>query len=216
MHAVLFLIVLLLVLLPALFLLARRQRAGGLGDELSAISRQHIDLFQGGQLNEQALESTKARFRDLLERGEVEAVEASLRAGEQYVVQVRALAELGTEDAGRILERQLTLRLTEDQLEQTWYWIDLAAACGRSTARRACRTCCAAPSRPATPRWGTCSRRRRCASWASRATCGSRRRRWGGRPCGCCCGRWRGCATACRRSASPTPAWASRSRPCGT
>ena len=44
----------------------------------------------------------------------------------QYVVQVRALAELGTDDAGRILERQLQRRLTDDQIEQSWYWIDLA------------------------------------------------------------------------------------------
>src|SRR4029079_1181365 len=95
-------------------------------EELSPVSRQHIELFQGGQLSESAVESAKARFRDLLERGEVEAVEASLRPGMLYVVQVRALAELGTEDAGRILERQLLRRLSEDQLEQTWYWIDLA------------------------------------------------------------------------------------------
>src|SRR5205085_4572512 len=117
--------VLLLVLPAALFLL-RRQRNPYLRDELSPISRQHIDLFQGGQLSESAVESAKAKFRDLLERGEVEAVEASLRAGMQYVVQVRALAELGTDDAGRILERQLDRRLTDDQIEQAWYWIDLA------------------------------------------------------------------------------------------
>ena len=72
------------------------------------------------------MESAKTRFRDLLERGEVEAVEASLRAGMQYVVQVRALAEIGTDDAGRILERQLQRRLTDDAIEQAWYWIDLA------------------------------------------------------------------------------------------
>jgi hypothetical protein len=126
MPVVMFLLVLLLVLLPALFLLARRHRQQMLRDELSPITRQHIDLFQGGQLNETAVESTKARFRDLLERGEVEAVENSMRAGMQYVVQVRALAELGTEDAGRILERQLQRRLTDDQIEQAWYWIDLA------------------------------------------------------------------------------------------
>src|SRR6516164_7497525 len=122
MHA----LMLLLVLLPALFLLARRHRQQHLRDELSPISRQHIDLFQGGQLNEAAVESTKARFRELLERGQVEDVEASLRAGMQYVVQVRALAELGTDVAGRILERQLQRRLTDDRIEQAWYWIDLA------------------------------------------------------------------------------------------
>ena len=95
-------------------------------DELSPISRQHIDLFQGGQLSEAAVESAKARFRELLERGEVKAVEDSLRAGTLYVVQVRALAELGTDEAGRILERQLGRRLTDDRVEQSWYWIDLA------------------------------------------------------------------------------------------
>jgi hypothetical protein len=126
MHAVLFLIVLLLLMLPALFLLARRHRQQYLRDELSPISRQHIDLFQGGHLSESAVEAAKARFRELLERGEVAAVEASLCAGMQYVVQVRALAELGTDDAGRILERQLQRRLTDDHIEQAWYWIDLA------------------------------------------------------------------------------------------
>src|SRR5262245_49758390 len=127
MHAVLFLlVVLLLLLLPAGLLLIRRQRQRVARQELSAITRQHLDLLQGGQLSESAIESAKTRFRELLERGEVEAVENSLRAGEQYVVQVRALAELGTEDAGRILERQLHRRLTEDHIEQGWYWIDLA------------------------------------------------------------------------------------------
>src|SRR5262249_2845256 len=126
MHAVMLLLVVLLVLLPLLFLLARRHRQQYPADEISPISRQHIDLFQGGQLSEAAVESIKTRFRELLERGEVEAVEASLRAGMQYVVQVRALAELGTEDAGQILERQLQRRLTDDQIEQAWDWIDLA------------------------------------------------------------------------------------------
>src|SRR6476646_1370274 len=111
----------------ALLLLARRRRLAE-REELSPISRQHIDLFQGGQLSESAVESAKARFRDLLERGEVAAVEASLRAGMQYVVQVRALAELGTDDAGRILERQLQRRHTDDLIEQSWYWIDLASS----------------------------------------------------------------------------------------
>lgn len=126
MQAVTILIVLLPLLLAAALLWARRRHEQSLRDELSPISRQHIDLFQGGQLSESAIESTKARFRDLLERGEIAAVESCLRAGMQYVVQVRALAELGTDDAGRILERQLHRRLTDDQIEQAWYWIDLA------------------------------------------------------------------------------------------
>jgi hypothetical protein len=115
------------LLLASAFLLGRHlQRRQSLREELSPVSRQHIDLFQGGQLSEATLEKAKARFRDLLERGEVAAVEASLRPGTQYVVAVRALAELGTETAGLILERQLQRRLSDDQVEQSWYWIDLA------------------------------------------------------------------------------------------
>src|SRR5438270_10095355 len=119
----------LIVLLPAAYLLGRHlHRRQYLQDDVSPVTRQHIDLFQGGQLSEAAVESAKDRFRVMLERGEVEAVEASLRPGTHYVVQVRALTEIGTDDAGRILERQLQRRLTDDQLEQSWYWIDLASS----------------------------------------------------------------------------------------
>ncbi len=115
------------MLVAAGFLLGRHATRRLIAEqELSPVTRQHIDLFQGGQLNEAAVESAKTRLRDLLERGEVAAVEASLRPGMHYVVQVRALAEIGTDDAGRILERQLDRRLSDDQLEQSWYWIDLA------------------------------------------------------------------------------------------
>src|SRR5436309_11990978 len=125
--AVLILTLLLTMLLAAAFPLGRhRSRRQYLRDELSPVSRQHIDLFQGGHLSEAAVESAKARFRELLERGDYAAVEASLRPGMLFVVQVRALAELGTEAAGHILERQLQRRLTDDQVEQSWYWIDLA------------------------------------------------------------------------------------------
>src|SRR3954453_16543669 len=134
--AVLILSLLLTMLLAAAFLLGRHlSRRQYLRDELSPVSRQHIDLFQGGHLSEAAIEAAKARFRELLERGEVAAVEASLRPGMLFVVQVRALAELGTETAGSILERQLHRRLTDDQIKQAGYWIDLAS--GLRTLNRA-------------------------------------------------------------------------------
>jgi hypothetical protein len=126
--AVLFMAVLLPMLMAAMFLLARHlYRRPYAADELSPVTRQHIEIFQGGQINERQVEAAKLEFRELLERGEIGAVEASLRPGTQYAVQVRALAEIGSETAGRILERQLHRRLTEDQLEQSWYWIDLAS-----------------------------------------------------------------------------------------
>src|SRR5260370_8300284 len=123
-HAVLILAVLLVMLLAAAFLLGRHlSRRQYLRDELSPVSRQHIDLFQGGHLSEAAVESTKARFRDLLERGQLDAVEASLRPGMLFVFQVHALAELGTDAAGHLLERHLQRRLTHDPIEQPRYWI---------------------------------------------------------------------------------------------
>jgi HEAT repeat protein len=94
--------------------------------ELSPVTRQHLELYRGGQLPEAAVEAAKRRFHDWLERGEVARVESSLRPGTQFVVRVRALAEIGSEEACQILERQLLRRLSDNQLEQSWYWIDLA------------------------------------------------------------------------------------------
>jgi hypothetical protein len=129
MEAVMIMAVLVPMLMAAAFLLGRHlNRRQAVAQALSPVTRQHIDLFQGGQLNEALVEAAKARFRDLLERGDLAQVEASLRPGMHFVVQVRALAEIGTDDAGRILERQLQRRLSDDQLEQAWYWIDLASS----------------------------------------------------------------------------------------
>jgi HEAT repeat protein len=119
--------VVLALLVGAAFLLGRHLRRRHEQEELSPVTKQHIELFQGAQLSESAVESTKDRLRVLLEKGDMDAVEASLRPGTSFVVQVRALAEIGTDDAGRILERQLQRRLTDDMLEQSWYWIDLAS-----------------------------------------------------------------------------------------
>src|SRR5437016_10253920 len=121
--------ILLPLLLGAAFLLGRHlPRRRELSDQFSPVTRQHFEIFQGGPMNEAAVAAAKRRFRDLLERGEEAAVEASLRPGMHFVYQVRALAEIGTDAAGRILERQLHRHLTDDQLEQAWYWIDVAGS----------------------------------------------------------------------------------------
>ncbi len=126
-----FIVVALLLMLPSLVVLgfllgralhARRQSPAS----LSPVIRQHFEIFQTGQVNEEAVEAAKRRFRGMLERGEDEKVAACLRPGTQFFFHVRALAEIGTDAAGQILERQLERRLADDQLEQSWYWIDLA------------------------------------------------------------------------------------------
>lgn len=117
------------ILLAAAFLLGRHlQRRQSTAPLLTPVTRQHFEIFQSGQVNEAAVESAKRRIRDLLERGDLDTLEASLRPGMQYIYQVRALAEIGTDTAGMILEKQLQRRLSEDQLEQAWYWIDLAGS----------------------------------------------------------------------------------------
>src|SRR5262249_50392855 len=101
-----FLVILMAVLLPMLlaaaFLLGRHlHRHRPADDDFSPVTRQHFELFQGAQINEAAVEAAKHRFSDLLDRGEVASVEASLRPGMHYVFQIRALAEIGTDVAGR-------------------------------------------------------------------------------------------------------------------
>jgi len=115
------------LLLAGAFLLGRSWRArAAWTNSFSPVTRQHFEIFQTGQVNEDAVHAAKVRFETLLEQGDVATVEASLRPGMHYVFQIRALTEIGTESAGFILERQLQRRLTEDKLEQAWYWIDLA------------------------------------------------------------------------------------------
>lgn len=123
--------IVLAIVLPLLLglavLMRRALRHSGAGLETySLVTRQHLEIFQGGPLDEAAVEAAKRRFRALLERGDLGAVEASLRPGTQYVHQVRALTEIGTDAAAAILERQLRRRLSDDPVEQAWYWIDLA------------------------------------------------------------------------------------------
>ncbi|HEY8503725.1 MAG TPA: hypothetical protein VIL46_04030 [Gemmataceae bacterium] len=96
------------------------------GPPASEVTRQHLHLFQGGLLSESALEARKAEMRRLLECGDLSRVETGLRPGLDYVVQVRALTEIGSEAAGQVLEKQLGRRLSADPVEQSWYWVDLA------------------------------------------------------------------------------------------
>ena len=59
----------LIVLLPAAYLLGRHlHRRQYLQDDLSPVTRQHIELFQGAQLNEAVVESAKSHLRQLLEK----------------------------------------------------------------------------------------------------------------------------------------------------
>lgn len=112
-------------------LVRHRRRRASAGLPLSAVSRQHIDLVRGKEMNADALRAATEKVASLLDRGDVAAVERLLRRGLQYVVHVTALAEVGTDDAARVLERQLQRRLSADPVEQAWYWIDVVQALRR-------------------------------------------------------------------------------------
>src|SRR4051794_10843431 len=88
------------MLLAAFFLLGRCwQRWRSAEEQLTDVAKQHFEIFQTGEFNEAAVEVVKRRFRVLFERGGEVAVEASLRPGTQFIYQVRALAEIGTDAA---------------------------------------------------------------------------------------------------------------------
>src|SRR5260370_9141313 len=106
--------------------LLKRRRQPELSPHAATVSQQHLYLFQGGKLSESELESIKAGFRRLLERGEGRQIESGMRAGTRFAVEVRALTEIGTPQAGAILERLLQRRLSPDPTEQSWHRLDLA------------------------------------------------------------------------------------------
>lgn len=95
---------------------------------VAAVDRQHRHLQAGGLIGTGACAKAKARFRTLCESGKADQIERELRGGLDFAVQVRALAELATPAAARLLERQLARTLTGDPVEQSWYWLDVAAA----------------------------------------------------------------------------------------
>jgi len=93
----------------------------------TAVDRQHVHLQAGGLLGENAFETTKAQFQALLANGRAAEVDGALRPGLNFAIQVRALAAIGTPEAGNLLLGQLGRVLTDDPAEQAWYWVDAAA-----------------------------------------------------------------------------------------
>ncbi len=92
------------------------------------VASQHVHFFQEGQLSSSAVKAARARFEVFLAHGNLQAIESQLEAGLQFLISVRALVEIGTEDAARVLQRQLGRELSADATEQAWYRIDIAQA----------------------------------------------------------------------------------------
>lgn len=102
----------------------RKQRRAVAGQ----VHRQHLYLFQGGHLGEAVVETHRRMFDQMLNRGDIREAERMIRTGTSFAAQIKALAEIGTDAAAVILERQLDRRHCRDPLEQSWYWLDVASA----------------------------------------------------------------------------------------
>jgi len=105
--------------------------------QASPVAYQHLQLYQGGTISRESLDTARTELEDQFSHGGIAAVETAMRPGLDYVVKVRALCEIGTDEAGRVLERQLKRRIAHDPIDQTWYWIDLSQAL-RSLEREDC------------------------------------------------------------------------------
>src|SRR5438128_3778147 len=108
-------------MIAGLALVVRERRRVRRSSSTSEVCRQYVYLFKGGQISESAVQSARVSLEALLERGEFREVEAALRPGKQFAVQARALAEIGSDPARLILERQLERAVGADPLEQGWY-----------------------------------------------------------------------------------------------
>ena len=92
----------------------------------SPVAFQHLQIYQGGMLNSGAIATAKEELANRLSQRQRIPHEISLRAGLDYAVQVRALAAIGTDEAGRILENEMIRQVSRNRLEQSWYWLDVA------------------------------------------------------------------------------------------
>ena len=95
---------------------------------LSPVSRQHLEIYQGEELPVWLMEKTKNKINNYLENGMVMRVEGMLRPGLDYVVVVRSLLELGTNQAFEILQKAFGKTHSKDPLEDLWYAIDITNA----------------------------------------------------------------------------------------
>jgi hypothetical protein len=102
----------------------RKRRAESWFD--SPVGRQHWQLYRGGALNPHHVKATKQKFQESLELGQLDYLAHRIEAGPEFVVQIRALAEIGTEAAAAVLEKQIHRTLSHDPIEECWYSIDLA------------------------------------------------------------------------------------------
>jgi hypothetical protein len=98
---------------------------------VSPVERQHRHLAAGGQLGHDLVEATAQHFRELIQAGLIPQIEREIRPGTHFAVQIQALTELGTTEAVYLLDRLLSRSLTSDPVEQSWYWVDLAAGLRR-------------------------------------------------------------------------------------
>jgi hypothetical protein len=125
--------VLLILLFSALSLLTWAARPRRVAEHHSAshsaaVHQQHVYLYQGGHLSESEVESARVAIEKDLEADRKDVVIAAMRPGTEFAVQVRALAQIGTQHAIEILGDHLRRSIASNPQDQAWYWLDIARA----------------------------------------------------------------------------------------
>ncbi|PHX64037.1 MAG: hypothetical protein CK551_02880, partial [Planctomycetaceae bacterium] len=126
-----FIMIILFLVVAVLFFLVLNFRSNGANQKLtglSPVSRQHLEIYQGQDLPVWLMDKTKNKISNYLENGMVMQVEAMLRPGLDYVVVVRSLLELGTNQSFEILQKSFGKTRSKDPLEDLWYAIDITNA----------------------------------------------------------------------------------------
>jgi hypothetical protein len=122
--------VLLLTLLSATILVGAVRRRSRRIEYLhsSTLNQQpnHWDRYRRISTSDRELESAKSELRAKLNHSSIDHIAQKLATGPNFHVQVLALTEIGTQEAAIVLERQLKRQLSNDPVEQSAYWTDIA------------------------------------------------------------------------------------------
>lgn len=95
---------------------------------LSPVCRQHLEVYQGSEIPGWLVEKQKKKLQDHIYRRQNPLAEKLFVPGLDFLINVRALMEIGDENSTRILQNLLTKIKTKDPIEKSWYMIDLANA----------------------------------------------------------------------------------------
>lgn len=110
----------------AWILVSKNNPASNKPHGLSPVCRQHMEFYQGEPIPPWLIEKQKNRLLRYIESGHKRALENMFVPGLEYLVNVRALVEIGDEGAAVTLQSLVSRLKCKDPLEKSWFLVDLA------------------------------------------------------------------------------------------